>query len=1097
MKAMFPVVRTSTRSGVSSAFYVVFMVLSLFFFASFFVLSAQDLRVVFYNIGNSLPTDLVKATYQDERGFVWIATDAGLLRFDGKRCVSYDNLPNPYIKGFLKTNNGDLLVMTDMGILKIQDDADTTRFTVVLPGSVVRTDSTILYPKSFYQDRKGILWIGEPDAVVRYADGRMKRYRFAEEFSSDNFARSFSFFEDKQGHVLMFSRRGCALFCFDPVADNFKRIPLQATSPSSVPVPNAPSAKPFRHVDAIFCRSDDRWWVGTDGGVFEVQIQQTADSPPSGWTARRLAEGKDISYIAADANGTIYVGAWYSGLYTFNQAEGVLERLKAVGSQTINDIKLTANNNLWVSADDGIALVQPTRFRHLDIPFKRPYIQHISLAPNGDVLATDGINILKLNSTVVQPALQQGSTSYKSILTTKEEEWGIFLSLAHDGDDLLVGTSLGYILRLHNGNCTTVARIGNQAIFFLLVDEKRQIWACQQAVEEVIKIKPNGQVEHYGRQKGITTIPQVVSHAPDKTIYVGGKENTFYRYDAATDTFADISIQVPLKTTTALNVNDIAVSADTTIWIGTTYGLLRRKGGIIEKIALPKEIARQNITSVKIAPDGSIFFTTEQTMNFYIGKQLLTLDLRSGNSTMTISYRNMVRDREGQLWVGTTQGVLFMPNSAMHYQKTPAPVLLSVQVNSTPVRQLVLEHRYEAGAYLEVHFASLSYPPDKIRYQTRVVGLDSAWSETSYESYTILPLLNSGSYTFQIRAQQTGSLWSDPTEFPFIVQPHWYQTWWAYMLDVVGWFGLVYGAARLRSRHLERRNRALKKIVNERTAEIQHQIAILDDQAREIELVNAQLHEQNVLLQELNTEKNDFLAIAAHDLKNPLTVIMMSSSMVQQYAYQMKVEEVVAQMTNVERTSKRMRDIIMNLLNINALETGKFTFTPTRLDIVETARQVAEDYRERATNKDITLYFQPSHPQIFVFADSTATTEILENLVSNAIKYSPHGRNVWISVTKEQEARNREHNSALQPVPHCLILVKDEGPGLSEEDMSNLFGKFVKLSARPTGGEHSTGLGLSIVKKMVESMKGKVWCESELGHGATFIVELPIMDEYG
>ncbi|MFT6963167.1 MAG: signal transduction histidine kinase [Flammeovirgaceae bacterium] len=107
--------------------------------------------------------------------------------------------------------------------------------------------------------------------------------------------------------------------------------------------------------------------------------------------------------------------------------------------------------------------------------------------------------------------------------------------------------------------------------------------------------------------------------------------------------------------------------------------------------------------------------------------------------------------------------------------------------------------------------------------------------------------------------------------------------------------------------------------------------------------------------------------------------------------------------------------------------------------------------------------------------DKTFGSQVFENLLSNAIKFSPTDKNIYINlVEKEGEFRAE---------------IRDEGPGMSKEDMSKLFGKFQKLSARPTAGEKSTGLGLSIVKKYVEVMNGKVWCESELGEGASFVVE--------
>ncbi|MSU63222.1 MAG: ATP-binding protein, partial [Pedosphaera sp.] len=100
-----------------------------------------------------------------------------------------------------------------------------------------------------------------------------------------------------------------------------------------------------------------------------------------------------------------------------------------------------------------------------------------------------------------------------------------------------------------------------------------------------------------------------------------------------------------------------------------------------------------------------------------------------------------------------------------------------------------------------------------------------------------------------------------------------------------------------------------------------------------------------------------------------------------------------------------------------------------------------------------------------------------ENLLSNAVKYSPPEKSIFVRLAMNADGVRFE--------------VRDEGPGLSAEDQKKLFGKFARLSAKPTGGEHSTGLGLSIVKRMVESMDGKVWCESELGRGATFIVQFP------
>jgi signal transduction histidine kinase len=145
-------------------------------------------------------------------------------------------------------------------------------------------------------------------------------------------------------------------------------------------------------------------------------------------------------------------------------------------------------------------------------------------------------------------------------------------------------------------------------------------------------------------------------------------------------------------------------------------------------------------------------------------------------------------------------------------------------------------------------------------------------------------------------------------------------------------------------------------------------------------------------------------------------------------------------------------------------------------------QQPIQDYHDRAALKNITLHFSTDTAQVPVYADTSALAQVIDNLLSNAVKYSPQGKNVFV--------RLREIDSKVR------IEIQDEGEGIAPKEMEKLFGKFVRLTARPTGGEDSTGLGLSIVKKLVEAMNGKVWCESQSGtelsaSGTTFIVELP------
>ena len=230
-------------------------------------------------------------------------------------------------------------------------------------------------------------------------------------------------------------------------------------------------------------------------------------------------------------------------------------------------------------------------------------------------------------------------------------------------------------------------------------------------------------------------------------------------------------------------------------------------------------------------------------------------------------------------------------------------------------------------------------------------------------------------------------------------------------------------------------------------------------------------------LREMNDEKNEFMGIAAHDLRNPLSAIKGYAEMVMEDAQDLKHRELEENGRRIRDTAARMAEMVQNLLDANRIERGEMNLKLAPTEFTSLLASVVETQRPHALAKQQTIHFANESLSVPVLVDPTVMVQVLENLISNAVKYSPTGNNIFVRLKKLPEAVRCE--------------VQDEGPGLSAEDQKKLFGKFARLSAKPTGGEHSTGLGLSIVKKMVEAMNGKVWCESELGSGATFVVEFP------
>jgi signal transduction histidine kinase len=181
---------------------------------------------------------------------------------------------------------------------------------------------------------------------------------------------------------------------------------------------------------------------------------------------------------------------------------------------------------------------------------------------------------------------------------------------------------------------------------------------------------------------------------------------------------------------------------------------------------------------------------------------------------------------------------------------------------------------------------------------------------------------------------------------------------------------------------------------------------------------------------------------------------------------------------HIHFAAERMLAIVTRLLDVSAVEAGQITLKIQPLDLGDIARHVVEANRAAAARKGQELHLSIDG-ELPVRVDEERTVEVLENLVGNAIKYSPFFTKIAVVARRQAE--------------RALVDVKDPGPGLSDEDKRRLFGRFQRLSAKPTGGETATGLGLSIARRLTEAMGGTLLAESEgLGKGSCFTLSLPL-----
>lgn len=237
---------------------------------------------------------------------------------------------------------------------------------------------------------------------------------------------------------------------------------------------------------------------------------------------------------------------------------------------------------------------------------------------------------------------------------------------------------------------------------------------------------------------------------------------------------------------------------------------------------------------------------------------------------------------------------------------------------------------------------------------------------------------------------------------------------------------------------------------------------------------NQLIESQNQKLSNLNREKNYLISMVSHDLSTPFLTIKMWNSLLQMNLQGNSKASEAALI--IEKSAEQGLLLIKNILNIEKAETNRHELQLEKVDLVKTTNKAINDFGTIARAKNILILFESSTPKVTLLSDKHLIVRVLENLISNAIKYSKPNQKVWINLDELQDI--------------IQLKIKDEGVGIDSKDIPKLFIKYGVSASKPTAGESSTGLGLSIVKRILDEIGGDIHCESELGKGTEFTIRL-------
>lgn len=502
-----------------------------------------------------------------------------------------------------------------------------------------------------------------------------------------------------------------------------------------------------------------------------------------------------------------------------------------------------------------------------------------------------------------------------------------------------------------------------------------------------------------------------------------------------------------------------------------------------------------------IEKDYPLIFAEDSLKSLNIEDRTLVTHSFSSRLDALNEINALYADADSQLWIGHRKGLSHMElESRDDYRSNPSLLITELKslvsdstlYNGLDTKLKTLRIPYHEAS-IRFAFAAQVYDfPGHVQYRTRLDGLDREWGKWTSETVKEYTQLREGRYSFHVQAQNMSGDKSEVILLSIEVLPPWYRTAWAYGLwvftGVLFFFGAVKIANRYQTRRLEARNVLLNNLIEQQTQEIQSKNTSLTIAYEEAQVINDNLIETNRILESSMDQLRDaleankeILGITAHDLKNPLGgIIGLAEMIIEDFELgtQATFDTAVDNIPMLKDEAERMLQIVKNLLDKHR-EEEETKLVKEKTFIADIVSAVLRWNQKQAKIKGIQLHYNPEE-SIRVNIDSLAIQRVLDNYVSNAIKYSPLNSNVWINIQMQHE--------------WVKVLVKDEGPGLNTDDLLKVFGKMQRLSATPTGGEHSTGLGLFIVKKLIEAHGGTVGVDSVYGEGSVFWFTLPFAE---
>ncbi|MCP4147190.1 MAG: hypothetical protein GY757_05515 [bacterium] len=996
----------------------------------------------------SLGNNFVQCLYEDHKGFLWVGTFYGglnAINLKTGRFCNYKNIP------------GDPSSLSDNNIWTIMEDKAGFMWIGTLGGGLNRFDrktQTFSHFKnepgnpsslsgnrvlSIAEDCSGALWVGTFKKGLNILNKKTGKFARFSHITGDPSGLSNntveSICEDKSGNMWL-GTRGGGINVFDKnriLLSHFKNTSQRDSLSSDF-------------ILDIFKDASGNLWIGTDGGGLNVYKNNGKffTLRHNGYDPQSLSSDV-ISCIYESRCGVLWFSAYSKGLCKLNRRQEQFKHFKydalnpnSLREDTIYALLETRSGDLWVGTPRG-GISRLNR--------KTGQFSHFLYTPGAT-----GADGKKKRHRSVQ-ALYEDSTGM------------LWVGTFNEGLIRFDSKNNRFHTYLHDPRLP--GSIGSNTILSILEDKKGSLW-----------IGLNGQgLSRFDRKHDSFRsfrLPGSDSRSMAANfinlIYEDSFENLWVATNGGLYTLdRNSGLFKQYKGLSHIEAAVVHESKAGVLWVGTFSGGLNkflREKGVFQHAAVftsANGLPCDTIYGILEDSSGFLWLTTEKGLAKFDPKTNLSRNydvtdgLQSDEFMQGAFYKSPLT---GEMFIGGINGFnIFNPDTFKENPHIPPVRITAVKKYNVKIdtpkplyemEELLLSY---GDDMISFNFAALDYTvPDKNCYAYKMEGFDEQWlkvcSKHRFATYTNL---GAGEYVFRVRGSNNHGVWNkNGASLSIKIPPPYWQTWWAYCFYFILALSLLTAGNRLKMRKMRNKQKELMELVKKRTLE----------------------------LEKANTLKSELAQIAAHDLKNPLQLIIA-------HAFSLEAElpgepKLRKRLSKIHRSSEQMLDIIEKLLETAAIENGKLKLHKSEVDVGKMALASVKSNKTAARRKKQKLFLNFDR-NCLVMADRVLLRQVMDNLLANSIKFSPRGLPIRVAVKKKNG--------------RVVFRVTDKGPGLTADDMEKLFGRFQRLSAKPTGNESSTGLGLSICKNLVELHSGTIRAESKPGEECSFIVELPILKE--